>query len=211
MISRRDFMKTAGVATLAVAAASALTGCKSNDTPNPNPNPAPTPDDGNKGYTLGQDITVTDGVTVNITGKRYTWYDEGQKTGGAIILKVDVKNESDKAVAVKTTNFTLTQKDYVPQNQYPLNADADDIYDAYYLVGKFVEHIDLGMHPEKIDDFQFPVMDDPQLVGSYDLGTPGTDLAAYIVFLTTDKAVDGSATLTFTHEKMGGKVVQVKI
>ena len=203
MISRRDFLKSAGVAALAVAATGMLAGC-SNDTPvTPDPAPAPNPSTGST-YALGQAIPVADGVTVTITGnRRYNYYAEaGQGQFGFIALKVSVKNESDKAFDVKSTAFTLIQDDYKPRTQKPMNVRAYGVADGTiadervagtleYLVSKFVGE-------------DYPPMD--MISEGYDLGAPDTELAAHLGFLTNVNEAEGTATLQYV---VGDKVYKI--
>lgn len=214
MISRRDFMKTAGVATLAVAAASALTGCKSNDTPTPNPDPAPD-DNNNKPantYNLGDAITVADGVTVTVTGKRYNYYNpQGGVTNedfGLVILKVAVHNANacdgkNKVFDIHSDDFRLVQEDYeAAKVQYPLNvkaygvqgiAKAETAQAIEILLTKFVGREDPAMDEDK----------------SYVQGTPDTNLASYLVFLTNVNEAADTATLQYTDPQLGGKVIKI--
>ena len=202
MISRRDFLKGAGVAALAVATTGMLAGC-SKDTPvTPDPAPDSKPSTGST-YALGQAIPVADGVTVTVTGKRYNYYTqegEGNDNGGFIALKVSVKNDGDKAFAVKSTDFKLIQTDYKPRTQYPMNvkaygvgngtANADAAKGLEFLLTKFVGRND-------------PAMDEEP---SYVLGTPGTELAAYLGFVTNAYEAEGTATLQYV---VGDKVYKI--
>ena len=203
MISRRDFLKGAGVAALAVATTGMLAGCSVNDTPvTPDPAPAPNPSTGST-YALGQAIPVADGVTVTITGnRRYNYYAEGgQGQFGFIALKVSVKNESDKAFDVKSTAFHLVQKDYQTRTQYPMNVSAYGVKNGKaddrvagtleYLVSKFVGE-------------DYPPMD--MISQGYDLGAPDTELAAYLGFLTNVNEAEGTATLQYV---VGDKVYKI--
>ena len=203
MISRRDFLKGAGAAALAVATTGMLAGCSVNDTPvTPDPAPAPNPSTGST-YALGQAIPVADGVTVTVTGKRYNYYTmEGEGDNfGFIALKVNVNNESDKAFDVKSTAFKLIQTDYKPRVQYPLNVsaygvDGGDANDRTaegleYMVAKFV-------------GTDYPPMD---AAPDYVLGTPDTELAAYLGFVTNVNEAEGTATLQYV---VGDKVYKIK-
>ena len=213
MISRRDFLKSAGVAALAVATTGVLAGCSAKDTPvTPDPAPAPNPSTGST-YALGQAIPVADGVTVTITGKRYNFYNANDEfTGegwdldnfGFIALKVNVNNESDKAFEVKSTDFRLVQTDYKPRTQYPLNvraygvadgtiADDDTAGALEYLVGKFA-------------GTDYPPMDYKDEEITYVLGTPGTELAAHLGFVTNVNEAEGTATLQYV---VGDKVYKI--
>lgn len=201
MISRRDFLKSAGVAALAVATTGMLAGC-SKDTP-VTPDPAPAPNPSTSTYALGQAIPVADGVTVTITGnRRYNYYAEaGQGQFGFIALKVSVKNESDKAFKVKSTDFRLVQTDYQTRTQYPMNASAYGVKNGKadarvagtleYLVSKFVGE-------------DYPPMD--MISEGYDLGAPDTELAAYLGFLTNVNEAEGTATLQYV---VGDKVYKI--
>ena len=205
MISRRDFLKSAGVAALAVAPTGMLAGC-SKDTPvTPDPAPAPNPSTGST-YALGQAIPVADGVTVTITGnRRYNYYAEaGQGMFGFIALKVSVKNESDKAFEVKSTAFRLVQADYQTRTQYPMNVRAYGVADdtiaddrvavtLEYLVSKFVGE-------------DYPPMDMIPAGEGYDLGKPDTELAAQLGFLTNVNEAEGTATLQYV---VGDKVYKI--
>ena len=203
MISRRDFLKGAGVAALAVATTGVLAGCSAKEPPvTPDPAPAPNPSTGST-YALGQAIPVADGVTVTITGKRYNYYTmEGEGDNfGFIALKVNVNNEGSKAFEVKSTAFKLVQTDYKTRTQYPMNvkaygvangtANADAAEALGYMVAKFV-------------GTDYPPMD---AAPDYDLGTPGTELAAYLGFLTNVNEAEGTATLQYV---VGDKVYKIK-
>ena len=203
MISRRDFLKSAGVAALAVATTGVLAGCSAKEPPvTPDPAPAPNPSTGST-YALGQAIPVADGVTVTVTGKRYNYYTmEGEGDNfGFIALKVSVKNDGDKAFAVKSTAFKLIQTDYKPRVQYPLNVsaygvDGGDANDRTadgleYMVAKFVGE-------------DYPPMD--MISKGYDLGAPDTELAAYLGFLTNVNEAEGTATLQYV---VGDKVYKI--
>ena len=205
MISRRDFLKGAGAAALAVATTGMLAGCSVNDTPvTPDPAPAPNPSTGST-YALGQAIPVADGVTVTITGnRRYNYYAEaGQGQFGFIALKVSVKNESDKAFDVKSTAFHLVQNDYQTRTQYPMNVSAYGVKNGKaddrvagtleYLVSKFVGE-------------DYPPMDMIPAGEGYDLGKPDTELAAYLGFLTNVNEAEGTATLQYV---VGDKVYKI--
>jgi len=205
MISRRDFLKSAGVATLAVAAAGMLAGCSTNNTPvTPDPAPTPTPSTGST-YALGQAIPVADGVTVTVTGKRYNYYlndaDPAEYDNfGFIALKVTVKNDGGKAFEVKSDDFKLVQDDYkAAKVQYPLNVkaygvqgigNADTAEKLQALLAKFVGRDD-------------PAMDEAP---DYVLGTPDTELAAYLGFLTNVNEAEGTATLQYV---VGDKVYKI--
>ena len=201
MISRRDFMKGAGAVAL-VAATGMLAGC-SKDTPvTPDPAPTPNPSTGST-YALGQAIPVADGVTVTVTGDRYNYYTmEGEGDNfGFIALKVSVKNESGKAFEVKSSAFRLVQTDYKPRTQYPLNVSAYGVMSGTpnartakgleFMLTKFVGRDD-------------PAMDEAP---EYVLGTPGTELAAYLGFTTNVNEAKDTATLQYT---VGDKVYKIK-
>lgn len=206
MISRRDFLKGAGAAALAVATTGVLAGCSVNDTP-VTPDPAPdTKPSTSSTYALGQAIPVADGVTVTITGnRRYNYYGPaGERKFGFIALKVSVKNDSDKAFDVKSTAFHLNQTDYKPRTQYPMNVRAYGVADGTiadnktadtleYLVGKFV-------------GTDYPPMDAISAGYGYDLGKPGTELAAYLGFMTNVDEAEGTATLQYV---VGDKVYKI--
>lgn len=204
MISRRDFLKSAGVAALAVATTGMLAGC-STDTP-VNPDPAPDVKPNGSTYALGQAIPVADGVTVTITGnRRYNYYGPaGERKFGFIALKVNVNNESDKAFAVKSTDFRLVQTDYKPRTQYPLNVRAYGVADGtiaddnlantlQYLVSKFVGE-------------DYPPMDMIPAGNGYDLGNPDTEMAAVLGFMTNVDEAEGTATLQYV---VGDKVYKI--
>lgn len=204
MISRRDFLKGAGAAALVVATTGMLAGCSVNDTPvTPDPAPAPNPSTGST-YALGQAIPVADGVTVTVTGDRYNYYTmpgEGDNFG-FIALKVNVKNESGKAFAVKSTAFTLTQTDYKPRTQYPLNVS------AYGVMGgtpnaRTAEGLEFML--VKFVGDKYPPMD--AVSEGYDLGAPDTELAAYLGFVTNANEAKDTATLQYV---VGDKVYKIK-
>lgn len=203
MISRRDFLKSAGVAALAVATTGVLAGCSTNNAPvTPDPAPAPNPSTGST-YALGQAIPVADGVTVTVTGDRYNYYTmpgEGDNFG-FIALKVNVKNESGKAFEVKSDDFRLVQTDYKPRTQYPLNVS------AYGVMGgtpnaRTADGLEFML--VKFVGDKYPPMD---AVPDYVLGTPDTELAAYLGFLTNANEAKDTATLQYV---VGDKVYKIK-
>ena len=219
MISRRDFLKSAGAAALTVAAAGVLAGCSAADVPNPNPTPAPAPapdkNTESKTYKLGDTIEVADGVKVTVTGKRYTYYnpvedDPAVKFAGAegvdfgfIGLTVKVQNDSKKDFAIDSQDFILTQSNYAG-SQYPLNVKAygvggttedDEVADGLeYLTGKFMGDAN-------------PPMDAIPAGAGYDVGAAGTELAAVLGFLTNANEANDTATLTYA---VGSKVYKIK-
>jgi len=187
-------------------------------TPDPAPDQKPSTEP--KTYKLGEAIAVADGVTVTITGKRYTYYgnlpdmvNPGEAYNGEnfgfIGLTVNVKNEGDKHFDIDSMNFTLMQDDYkAAKVQYPMNAKAYGVRNNHiihqttadvleYLTSHFV-----GDENPPMDMFH----SENSLEGGYDVGAAGTELGAVLGFMTNPNEAEGTATLQYV---VGSKVYKI--
>lgn len=99
MISRRDFLKGAGVAALAVAATGVLAGCSdaaTNTTPAPAPDPAP----------AVQTATLADGVVLTIESTARENVLPNSTTGTQYLgVKIKLANDSKENVKLNWKNF----------------------------------------------------------------------------------------------------------
>lgn len=99
MISRRDFLKGAGVAALAVAATGVLAGCSdaaTNTTPAPAPDPAP----------AVQTATLADGVVLTIESTARENVLPNSTTGKQYLgVKIKLANDSKENVKLNWKNF----------------------------------------------------------------------------------------------------------
>lgn len=101
MISRRDFLKGAGVAALAVAATGVLAGCSdaaANTTPTPAPAPDPAP--------AVQTATLADGVVLTIESTARENVLPNSTTGTQYLgVKIKLANDSKENVKLNWKNF----------------------------------------------------------------------------------------------------------
>lgn len=116
-ISRRNFLKGAGVAALAVAAAGVLTGCGSSGGNKVTPAPTPTTKPVQVKYVLDKDlVTVVGSQTINVD-----------------ITKLDVTNP-----VISSEELTLPekyQKDYsIVAGNYPISKGKDGEYSLMVIV-----------------------------------------------------------------------------
>lgn len=113
-ISRRKFLKGAGVAALAVAAAGVLTGCGSNGGNKVTPAPTPTTKPVKVKYVLGDFVTVLDSQTINVD-----------------ITKLDEPTISSKELTLPEKY----QKDYsIVAGDYPITKGKDGEYSLMVIV-----------------------------------------------------------------------------
>ena len=103
MISRRDFLKGAGVAALAVAATGVLAGCSdaaANTIPTPTPAPAPDP------APAVQTATLADGVVLTIESTARENVLPNSTTGTQYLgVKIKLANDSKENVKLNWENF----------------------------------------------------------------------------------------------------------
>lgn len=103
MISRRDFLKGAGVAALAVAATGVLAGCSdaaTNTIPTPTPAPAPDP------APAVQTATLADGVVLTIESTARENVLPNSTTGTQYLgVKIKLANDSKENVELNWKNF----------------------------------------------------------------------------------------------------------
>ena len=99
MISRRDFLKGAGVAALAVAATGVLAGCSTTPvTPDPAPVPDPAP--------AVQTATLADGVVLTIESTARENVLPNSTTGKQYLgVKIKLANDSKQNVSLNWKNF----------------------------------------------------------------------------------------------------------
>lgn len=113
-ISRRKFLKGAGVAALAVAAAGVLTGCGSNDGNKVTPAPTPTTKPVQVKYVLGDFVTVVGSQTINVDITKLT---NPTISSGELTLPEEL------------------QKDYsIVAGNYPINKGKDGEYSLRVIV-----------------------------------------------------------------------------
>ena len=98
MISRRNFLKGAGAAALAVAATGVLAGCSDANVPGNTPAPAPSEPET---PAAGNTVTLADGVTLTVTGT-------ARKDAGVfqyLAIKFKLNNETDENVTFTNKNI----------------------------------------------------------------------------------------------------------
>ena len=104
MISRRDFLKGAGVAALAVAATGVLAGCSTTNLPNNDPAPAPDQPE----TPAAKTVTLDDGVTLTILGTtRANVLPNGTKQYLAVKFKLDNASKDDVTITEKNFKSNL--------------------------------------------------------------------------------------------------------
>lgn len=118
MISRRNFLKGAGAAALAVAATGVLAGCSDANVPGNTPAPAPSEPET---PAAGNTVTLADGVTLTVTGTARK--DAGVLQYLAIKFKLNNKTSKD----VKFTNKHI--KAHV-NGQWVFPVDGDKLTNA---------------------------------------------------------------------------------
>ena len=168
MISRRDFLKGAGVAALAVAATGVLAGCSdaaTNTIPTPTPAPAPDP------APAVQTATLADGVVLTIESTARENVLPNSTTGTQYLgVKIKLANDSKENVKLNWKNFKCNASG---KWEFAMNAEKlgstrkkwlEEKLDAPYI-GYY------GKGEEAGDDFSF--------------GAAGTTLEAGLLFTTT--------------------------
>ena len=181
MITRRDFLKGAGVVALAVATTGVLAGCSdSSSSTNNTPAPAPTPDEPVTPAPASQTVTLEDGVTLTILG-----------TTRANVLP----NGTKQYLAVKfKLNNTTAHDVTITENNFKSN-----------LNGKW----EFPIASSKLSDSQkkFLVSSDVPYIGYYEeefgnpFGAAGTALEAAVCYMT-----DTSKTAMDLYVTYGKKV-----
>lgn len=172
MISRRDFLKGAGVAALAVAATGVLAGCSDAATiPTPTPAPAPDP------APAVQTATLADGVVLTIESTARENVLPNSTTGTQYLgVKIKLANDSKENVKLNWKNFKCNASG---KWEFAMNAEKlgstrkkwlEEKLDAPYIgyYGKGEESGDMGVDAN-INSF----------------GAAGTTLEAGLLFTTT--------------------------
>lgn len=175
MISRRDFLKGAGVAALAVAATGVLAGCSdaaTNTIPTPTPAPAPDP------APAVQTATLADGVVLTIESTARENVLPNSTTGTQYLgVKIKLANDSKENVKLNWKNFKCNASG---KWEFAMNAEKlgstrkkwlEEKLDAPYIgyYGKGVEPDDNMGVDANINSF----------------GAAGTTLEAGLLFTTT--------------------------
>lgn len=216
MISRRDFLKSAGVAALAVATTGMLAGCSVPTNPDaPAPSEPETPAASNT-------VTLADGVTLTILG---TTREKVLPNGDLQYLAVKFKlnNESKKNVTITENNFKTNlngkwefpvASDKLTKAQKQFLERADVPYIGYYSEGNYTIDSKPDYDPDKVPDMNpdhKPSKDD--YVAGFDpvqtihgFGTAGTDLEAAVVYMT--RTTESKMDLVVTYE---GKVFKFNL
>lgn len=182
MISRRDFLKSAGVAALAVATTGMLAGCSVNVPGNPG---APAPSEPET-PAASKTLTLAEGVTLTFTG---TVREKVIPTGTLQYLAVKFKlnNETKKNVTISESNFKTN------------------------LNGKWEFPVDPAKLSDSQKQFIFEKADAP-FIGYYEaqygepFGAAGSDLEAAVCFMT--RSTESKMDLVVTY---GAKVFKVTL
>ena len=178
MISRRDFLKGAGVAALAVAATGVLAGCSdaaTNTIPTPTPAPAPDP------APAVQTATLADGVVLTIESTARENVLPNSTTGKQYLgVKIKLANDSKENVKLNWKNFkcnasgkwefAMNGEKLGSTRKKWLEEKLDAPYIGYYGKGEDFEGPDNNMGVDaNINSF----------------GAAGTTLEAGLLFTTT--------------------------
>lgn len=180
MISRRDFLKGAGVAALAVATTGMLAGCSVNVPGNPG---APAPSEPET-PAASKTLTLAEGVTLTFTG---TVREKVIPTGTLqyLAIKFKLNNETKKNVTISENNFKTN------------------------LNGKWEFPIAPNKLSDSQKQFLFEKADAP-FMGYYDamggepFGAAGTDLEAAVCFMT--QSTESKMDLVVTYDAKVYKV-----
>lgn len=190
MISRRDFLKSAGVAALAVATTGVLAGCSVPTNPDaPAPSEPETPAASNT-------VTLADGVTLTMTGT-------ARKDAGVfqyLAVKFKLNNETDKDVTFTNKNI----KAYVNGKwAFPIEAAALtqaqkdfllNVADAPYI--DFYSEPEQGTKPGKGPKDH--VKDNMGVVANgQGFGTAGTELEAAACFQVKADQTETDVVVTY--------------
>lgn len=171
MISRRDFLKSAGVAALAVATTGMLAGCSVPTNPDaPAPSEPETPAASNT-------VTLADGVTLTFTGTvREKVIPSG--TLQYLAIKFKLNNETDKNVTISENNFKTNLNG---KWEFPIAADKMGDSQKQFLF-------------EKADA---PFIGYYDAMGGEPFGAAGTDLEAAVLYMT--KSTESKMDLMVTY------------
>ena len=190
MISRRNFLKGAGAAVLAVAATGVLAGCSDANVPGNTPAPAPSePETPAAGNTL----TLAEGVTLTFTGTvREKVIPSG--TLQYLAVKFKLNNETDKNVTISEKNF---KTDLNGGWEFPIGAteNTEDV-----LTDSQKKFLFEKADAPYIDYYAETAMDGTSF------GAAGTDLEAAVCFMT--RTTESKMNLVFTY---GAKVYKVTL
>lgn len=176
MISRRDFLKGAGVAALAVAATGVLAGCSdaaTNTIPTPTPAPAPDP------APAVQTATLADGVVLTIESTARENVLPNSTTGTQYLgVKIKLANDSKENVKLNWKNFKCNASG---KWEFAMNAEKLGSTRKKWLE----EKLDAPYIGYYGDDFGDP--DDNMGVDANinSFGAAGTTLEAGLLFTTT--------------------------
>ena len=169
MISRRDFLKSAGVAALAVATTGMLAGCSVPNNPD-----APAPDQ--PATPAAKTITLADGVTLTFTGVvREKVIPSG--TLQYLAIKFKLNNETDKNVTISEDNFKTN-----------LNGKWE-----FPVATKNMSDSQINFLLEKADA---PFIGWYEMSGN-PMGAAGTDLEAAVLYMT--KSTESKMDLMVTY------------
>lgn len=183
MISRRNFLKGAGAAVLAVAATGVLAGCSDANVPGNTPAPAPSePETPAAGNTL----TLAEGVTLTFTG---VVREKVIPTGTLQYLAVKFKlnNETKKNVTISESNFKTNLNG---KWEFPIAADKLSDSQKQFLFEK-ADAPYINYYKEEMGDA---------------FGTAGTELEAAVCYMT--KSTESKMDLVVTY---GAKVFKVTL
>lgn len=179
MISRRDFLKGAGVAALAVAATGVLAGCSdaaTNTIPTPTPAPAPDP------APAVQTATLADGVVLTIESTARENVLPNSTTGTQYLgVKIKLANDSKENVKLNWKNFKCNASG---KWEFAMNAEKLGSTRKKWLEEK-LDAPYIGYYGEPGEDFGGP--DDNMGVDANinSFGAAGTTLEAGLLFTTT--------------------------
>ena len=174
MISRRNFLKGAGAAALAVAATGVLAGCSDANVPGNTPAPAPSEPET---PAAGNTVTLADGVTLTFTG---TVREKVIPTGTLQYLAVKFKlnNETKENVTISEINFKTNLN-----GKWEFPIAGDKLSDSQL---KFLE--------EKADA---PYIDYYEEAFGEPFGAAGTDLEAAVCYMT--RSTESKMNLVVTY------------
>ena len=185
MISRRNFLKGAGVAALAVAATGVLAGCSDANVPGNTPAPAPSEPET---PAAGNTITLAEGVTLTFTGTvREKVIPSG--TLQYLAIKFKLNNESKKNVTISENNFKTNLNG---KWEFPIASDKLSDSQKQFLFEK--------ADAPYIDYYAETAMDGTSF------GAAGTDLEAAVCYMT--KSTESKMDLMVTY---GAKVFKVTL
>ena len=180
MISRRDFLKGAGVAALAVAATGVLAGCSDAAT-NTIPTPAPAPDPA----PAVQTATLADGVVLTIESTARENVLPNSTTGKQYLgVKIKLANDSKENVKLNWKNFKCNASG---KWEFAMNGEKLGSTHKKWLEEKldapYIGYYGKGEEPG--EDFGAP--DDNMGVDANinSFGAAGTTLEAGLLFTTT--------------------------